>query len=73
MFPISFPKKIQNYVPKKSLQEDIANALRTIFGSPDREKADIYLKYVIVKYARFFQIGDLLESDTLAGLMDLFP
>ena len=59
----------QAYVPKKSMQEDVARDIRTIFDAPDREKADTYLKDVIEKYAHSApKLADWLESDLSEGL-----
>ena len=40
----------QAYVPRKDMQEEVANDIRTIFNAPDRYKAESYLKDTIEKY-----------------------
>ena len=59
----------QAYVIRKSMQEEVAQDIRTIFNAPDRERADAYLKNTIEKYAKNApKLADWLESDLSEGL-----
>ena len=59
----------QAYVPRKSMQEEVAQDIRTIFNAPDRERADAYLKNTIEKYTQSApKLADWLESDLSEGL-----
>ena len=40
----------QAYVPRKSMQEEVANDIRAIFNAPDLQKAETYLREAIKKY-----------------------
>lgn len=40
----------QAYVPRKDMQEEVANDIRTIFNAPDRNNAESYLKNAVEKY-----------------------
>ncbi len=59
----------QSYVPRKSMQEEVADDIRTIFNAPDRETAEAYLKRLIVKYEEQApQLANWLEYDLPEGL-----
>lgn len=59
----------QSYVPRKSMQEEVADDIRTVFNAPDRETAEAYLKRLIVKYEKPApQLANWLESDLPEGL-----
>lgn len=59
----------QAYVTRKSMQEEVAQDIRTIFNAPDRERADAYLKNTIEKYTQNApKLADWLESDLSEGL-----
>jgi putative transposase len=42
----------QAYVPRKEMQSEVAEDIRTIFNAPNRAKADEYLKEMIGKYQK---------------------
>ncbi len=65
----------QAYVPRKSMQEEVAQDIRTIFNAPDLERAGAYLKNTIEKYMQNApKLADWLESDLSEGLtVFLFP
>lgn len=59
----------QSYVPRKSMQEEVADDIRTVFNAPDRETAESYLKRLIVKYEKSApQLANWLEYDLPEGL-----
>jgi putative transposase len=43
-------RNAQAYVPRKSMQAEVADDLRTIFNAPDRATAEAWLKQTIQKY-----------------------
>jgi len=59
----------QSYVPKKAMQEEVAQDIRTVFNAPDRKTAEEYLKRLIVKYEKSApQLTNWLEVDLPEGL-----
>jgi len=59
----------QSYVPKKAMQEEVADDIRTVFNAPDREIAEDYLKRLIAKYEKNApQLANWLEYDLPEGL-----
>ena len=42
----------QGYVPRKDMQTEVADDIRTIFNAPDRATADAYLARSILKYEK---------------------
>jgi putative transposase len=42
----------QSYVPRKSMQKQVAEDIRMIFSAPNREKAEKYLAETVEKYAK---------------------
>lgn len=59
----------QAYVPRKSMQEEVARDIRTIFDARDRETAETYLKRMIEKYEKSAsKLADWLESNFPEGL-----
>jgi putative transposase len=41
----------QSYVPRVGMRREVAEDIRTIFGAPDQETAENYLKKAVKKYA----------------------
>ncbi len=59
----------QAYVPRKSMQEEVAQDIRTIFNAPDLERACAYLKNTIEKYTQSApKLANWLKSDLPEGL-----
>jgi transposase-like protein len=59
----------QAYVPRKSMQEEVARDIRTIFDAPDRETAESYLKRMIEKYEQSApKLADWMETNIPEGL-----
>jgi len=42
----------QAYVPRKDMQKEVAEDIRTIFNAPDRSTAEAYLKRAVEKYVK---------------------
>lgn len=42
----------QGYVPRKDMQAEVAEDIRTVFNSPDRTTADAYLAKLVEKYQK---------------------
>ena len=62
-------QNVQSYVPKKAMQEEVADDIRTVFNAPDRETAEVYLKRLMVKYeVSAPQLSNWLEYDLPEGL-----
>lgn len=58
----------QQYVPRKSMAEEVANDIRTIFRAPDREQAETYLKQAVVKYTDSASaLADWMEANIPEG------
>jgi putative transposase len=59
----------QAYVPRKSMQEEVARDIRTIFDAPDRETAESYLKRMIEKHEQSApKLADWMETNIPQGL-----
>lgn len=59
----------QAYVPRKDMQEEVANDIRTIFNAPDRHKAESYLKDAIEKYqTSASKLASWMEENIPEGL-----
>jgi putative transposase len=59
----------QAYVPRKSMQEEVARDIRTIFDAPDRETAESYLKRMIEKHEQSApKLADWMETNIPEGL-----
>lgn len=59
----------QAYVPKQSMKEEVAEDIRSIFNSSNREEADRLLKLAIAKYARTAsQLSAWMEANIPEGL-----
>lgn len=59
----------QAYVPRKDMQEEVANDIRTIFNAPDRYKAESYLKDAIEKYqTSASKLASWMEENIPEGL-----
>jgi transposase-like protein len=65
----------QVYVPRKSMQEEVAPRYSNNFKAPDLERANAYLKNTIEKYMQNApKLANWLESDLSEGLtFFLFP
>ena len=58
----------QSYVPKQSMRKEVAEEIRVIFNSPNREEATRYLNLVIVKYNKTApKLSEWLESNLTEG------
>jgi len=59
----------QSYVPRKDMQQEVAEDIRTIFNAPDRARAQEYLKNAIEKYQKTAsKLADWLEQNIPEGL-----
>ena len=59
----------QAYVPKQSMKEEVAEDIRSIFNSANREEADRLLKLAIAKYAKTAsQLSAWMEANIPEGL-----
>jgi len=59
----------QAYVPRKSMQEEVARDIRAIFDAPDREAAESYLKRMVEKYEQSApKLADWMETNIPEGL-----
>jgi putative transposase len=59
----------QAYVPRKDMQLEVAEDIRTIFNAPDRETAEEYLKKAVQKYRKSAsRLADWLELNIPEGL-----
>jgi transposase-like protein len=58
----------QSYVPRKSMQKQVAEDIRMIFSAPSREKAEQYLAETVEKYAQIApRLADWLEVNLPEG------
>lgn len=56
------------YVPRKSMAEEVANDIRTIFQAPSREQAEAYLNQAVAKYADSASaLADWMEANIPEG------
>jgi putative transposase len=59
----------QSYVPRKDMQKEVAEDIRTIFTAPDRATAEEYLKKAVVKYQKTAsKLADWMEGNIPEGL-----
>jgi len=59
----------QAYVPKQSMKEEVAEDIRSIFNSANREEAERLLKLAIAKYAKTAsQLSAWMEANIPEGL-----
>ena len=59
----------QAYVPRKRMQSQVAEDLRTIFNAPDRSAAEAYLGKAVQKYEKSApQLATWMESNIPEGL-----
>jgi len=58
----------QSYVPRKSMQKQVAEDIRMIFNAPSREKAEEYLAEIVKKYAQIApKLADWMEVNLPEG------
>jgi Transposase and inactivated derivatives len=58
----------QSYVPRKSMQKQVAEDIRMIFSAPSREKAEEYLAETVEKYAQIApRLADWMEVNLPEG------
>ncbi len=58
----------QSYVPRKSMQKQVAEDIRMIFNAPSREKAEMYLAETVEKYAQIApRLADWMEVNLPEG------
>jgi len=59
----------QAYVPRKDMQKEVAEDIRTIFNAPDRSTAETYLKRAVEKYAKTAsRLANWMELNLPEGL-----
>jgi transposase-like protein len=59
----------QAYVPRKDMQKEVAEDIRTIFNAPDRPMAENYLARAVKKYAETAsRLADWMERNIPEGL-----
>jgi len=62
-------RNAQAYVPRKSMQPEVADDLRTIFNAPDRATAEAWLKQTIRKYEQTAShLANWMERNIPQGL-----
>lgn len=60
----------QAYVPRKEMQTEVADDIRTIFNAPDRVTADAYLARTVLKYEKSAsRLSDWMANNLPEGLM----
>jgi len=60
----------QAYVPRKEMQSEAAEDIRTIFNAPDRNTAEVYLAKAIAKYQKTAsRLANWMEQNIPEGLM----
>ena len=60
----------QAYVPRKEMQSEVADDIRTIFNAPDRVTADAYLARTVLKYEKSAsRLSDWMANNLPEGLM----
>ena len=58
----------QSYVPRKSMQKQVAEDIRMIFSAPSREKAEEYLAETVKKHAKVApRLADWMEVNLPEG------
>lgn len=59
----------QAYVPRKDMQKEVAEDIRTIFNAPDRKTAEEYLKNAVMKYQNTAsKLANWMEKNIPEGL-----
>ncbi len=59
----------QAYVPRKEMQKEVAEDIRTIFNAPNRARAEEYLKATVLKYEKTAaKLAAWLEGNLPEGL-----
>ncbi|MBS3949168.1 MAG: transposase [Peptococcaceae bacterium] len=59
----------QSYVPRKDMQKEAAEDIRSIFTAPDRPRAEEYLKITVEKYQKTAsKLANWMESNIPEGL-----
>jgi transposase-like protein len=62
-------RNAQAYVPRKSMQSEVADDLRTIFNAPDRATAEAWLAQTVKKYeSSASQLAEWMETNIPEGL-----
>lgn len=62
-------RNAQAYVPRKSMQPEVADDLRTIFNAPDRATAEAWLKQTVQRYAQnASHLANWMEHNIPQGL-----
>ncbi|MBE0410518.1 MAG: transposase [Anaerolineales bacterium] len=65
-------QNVQSYVPRKSMQKQVAEDIRMIFNAPSREKAEMYLAEIVEKYAHIApKLADWRRSISLKVSLSL--
>jgi putative transposase len=60
----------QAYVPRKEMQTEVAEDIRTIFNAPDRTTAEAYLAGTVLKYQKnASRLSDWMATNLPEGLM----
>jgi len=60
----------QAYVPRKEMQTEVAEDIRTIFNAPDRTTAEAYLARTVLKYQKSAsRLSDWMATNLPEGLM----
>ena len=58
----------QSYVPRKSMQKQVAADIRMIYNAPSREKAEMYLAEIVQKYSQIApKLADWMEVNLPEG------
>lgn len=58
----------QSYVPRKSMQKEVAADIRMIFNAPNREQAEAYLVEIVKKYEKIApKLADWMEVNLPQG------
>jgi putative transposase len=57
------------YVPRKQMQAEVAEAIRTVFNAPDRHTAETYLARIVEKYQKTAsRLADWMAANLPEGL-----
>jgi len=60
----------QAYIPRKEMQTEVAEDIRTIFNAPDRTTADAYLAKTVLKYQKSAsRLSDWMATNLPEGFM----
>jgi putative transposase len=58
----------QSYVPRVGMRREVAEDIRVIFGAPDQETAERYLKRTVLKYSKVApRLADWMETNLPEG------